>query len=96
MLDGLPFREVALVDFEFVASAGERPEPVCLVAKLLRAGLTIRLWRDQFGTSPPYPIGVDTLFVAYYASAELGCHRALDWPMPARVLDLFAVPGPDQ
>ena len=90
MLDGLPFREVALVDFEFVASAGERPEPICLVAKLLRAGLTIRLWRDQFGTLPPYPIGVDTLFVAYYASAELGCHRALDWPMPARVLDLFA------
>ena len=31
----------------------------------------------------------DTLFVAYYASAELGCHRALGWPMPARILDLF-------
>ena len=89
MLDGLPFREVALVDFEFVAPLGERPEPVCLVAKLLRAGLTIRLWRDQFGPSPPYPIGVDTLFVAYYASAELGCHRALGWPAPARILDLF-------
>ena len=39
---------------------------------------------------PPYPIDGDTLFVAYYASAELGCHRALDWPMPTRVLDLFA------
>jgi hypothetical protein len=30
------------------------------------------------------------LFVAFYASAELGCHLALDWPMPARILDLFA------
>jgi hypothetical protein len=30
------------------------------------------------------------LFVAFYASAELNCHRALNWPMPARVLDLFA------
>jgi hypothetical protein len=29
------------------------------------------------------------LFVAYYASAELGCHLALGWPMPARILDLF-------
>ena len=29
------------------------------------------------------------LFVAYYASAELGCFRALDWPAPVRVLDLF-------
>jgi hypothetical protein len=38
---------------------------------------------------PPYPIGADSLLVAYYASAELGCHRVLDWPMPARILDLF-------
>ena len=30
------------------------------------------------------------LFVAYYASAELGCFLALGWPMPARILDLFA------
>jgi hypothetical protein len=28
--------------------------------------------------------------VAYYASAELGCHLALGWPVPATVLDLFA------
>ena len=35
------------------------------------------------------PVGADSLFVAYYASAELGCFRALGWPMPARVLDLF-------
>src|SRR5262249_17941810 len=37
-----------------------------------------------------YPVGPDVLFVAYYASAELGCHLALGWPMPARVLDLYA------
>ena len=29
------------------------------------------------------------LFVAYYASAELGCHLALGWPMPERILDLY-------
>ena len=28
--------------------------------------------------------------MAYYASAELGCHLALNWPMPARILDLYA------
>jgi hypothetical protein len=38
---------------------------------------------------PPYPIGPDSLFVAYLASAELGCHLALGWPLPARVLDLY-------
>lgn len=84
------FREVVLVDFEFVADPGERPNPVCLVAKLLKSGRTIRLWRDQFGPEPPYPIDADTLFVAYYASAELGCHLALGWPVPARILDLYA------
>src|SRR5262249_25375326 len=26
----------------------------------------------------------------YYASAELGCHLALGWPLPVRVLDLHA------
>ena len=30
------------------------------------------------------------LFVAFYASAELGCHLSLGWPLPARVLDLYA------
>jgi hypothetical protein len=60
-----------------------------LVAKELRSGRTIRLWRDQFGPVPPYSTESDCLFVAYYASAELGCHRSLNWPTPARILDLF-------
>ena len=72
-----------------MAPHGERPEPVCLVARELKSGRTTRLWRDQFGPVPPYPIEPDCLFVAYYASAELGCHLALGWPMPARILDLF-------
>ena len=44
---------------------------------------------DEFGPSPPYSIGPDSLFIAYYASAEIGCHLALGWPKPARILDLF-------
>ena len=77
------------MDFEFVAAPGERPVPVCLVARELKSERTIRLWRDQFGLVPPYPTDADSLFIAYYASAELGCHLALGWQMPARVLDLF-------
>jgi DNA polymerase I len=89
MLSTLPYREIWAADFEFVAQPGERQVPVCLVATELRSGRTIRLWRDQFGPSPPYPIDSNSLFVAFYASAELGCHRTLGWPMPARILDLF-------
>jgi hypothetical protein len=29
------------------------------------------------------------LFVAFYSSAEIGCHLALGWPVPERILDLF-------
>jgi DNA polymerase I len=72
-----------------MAPPGERPYPVCLVARELKSGKTIRLWRDQFGPVPPYSIDADCLFVAFYASAELGCHLALGWPMPARTLDLY-------
>jgi DNA polymerase-1 len=88
-LAALPYREVWAVDFEFIAPSGERPDPVCLVAHELCTGRKIKLWRDQFGPKPPYPIDAGALFVAYYASAELGCHRALSWPMPARILDPF-------
>jgi len=86
------FQEVWLADFEFRAPAGERPSPICLVARELRTGRTLRLWQDELLAQrvPPYPLGPEALFVAYYASAELGCHLALGWPTPVRILDLFA------
>ena len=84
------FREIWLFDFEFVAVPGERPDPVRLAAREWRSGRTVRLFREELLglDSPPYPTGPDILFVAYYASAELGCHLALGWPLPARILDL--------
>jgi DNA polymerase I len=83
------FREVVAVDFEFIATAGNRPIPICLVAHELRSGHRFRIWQDQFGPAPPYATGPGVLFVAFYASAELGCYRVLGWPMPERILDLF-------
>jgi DNA polymerase-1 len=93
------FHHIVAADFEFefgghatfeeASRAGERPRPVCLVAKELRSGQVWRIWRDEFGSQPPFPTGPDSLFVAYYASAELGCFRALGWPKPANILDLF-------
>jgi len=83
------FREVVVADFEFAVTPGNRPVPVCLVAHELRSGRRFRIWQDQFEPAPPYATGPDVLFVAYYASAELGCYRVLGWPMPERILDLF-------
>jgi DNA polymerase-1 len=84
------FREVVVLDFEFTIAPGDRSRPACLVARELVSGRHHRVWADGFGPNPPYPTGNDVLVVAYYASAELGCYRALNWPMPTRILDLFA------
>jgi DNA polymerase-1 len=93
------YRAVVVADFEFefgghdsfeaASRSGERPRPVCMVAKDLISGQEWRLWRGEFDTVPPFPIGPDALFLAFYASAELGCFRALGWPRPANILDLF-------
>jgi hypothetical protein len=91
MLEALRYRHVIAADFEFEFGGhdGNRPHPVCMVAKDLRTGQIWQLWRGEFDSIPPFPIGADALFIAYYASAELGCFRSIGWPMPANVLDLF-------
>jgi DNA polymerase-1 len=84
----LPFEEIWLHDFEFVARPGERPDVVCLAAYELRSGQTIQLWRDELGKQPPYRTDDRVLFVNFVANAETACHLALGWPVPAHVLDL--------
>jgi DNA polymerase-1 len=84
----LPFHEIWLHDFEFVARPGEHPDVVCLAAHELRSGQMFKLWRDELGERPPYRTDRDVLFVSFVANAECACHLALGWPLPARVLDL--------
>jgi hypothetical protein len=78
-------------DFEFNGGDGERPNPVCMVARDLITGNTFRLWRDELRCFDyaPFPTGPDALFVAFYASAELGCFISLGWPAPTNILDLY-------
>src|SRR6516165_7763330 len=83
------FKEVWLCDFEFGSNPGDRPEVRCLVAKEYHSGRLLRLWADDLGSTPPFDVGPGSLFVAYYASAELGCFLSLGWPIPIRILDLF-------
>jgi hypothetical protein len=83
-----------VVDFEYTSNPGERPHPVCVVARELLSGKTDDVWLEgeEAGDlkSPPYPTGKDALFISYYAPAEMSCHLALGWQMPANLLDLFA------
>jgi DNA polymerase I len=88
-MSGLPYREIWAADFEFIANPGDRPEPVCMVAREIRSGHLLRLWQDQLPAHPPFPVGDDVLFVAYMAAAELSCFLQLGWPVPARILDPY-------
>jgi hypothetical protein len=90
-MDAGRFSEIWVADFEFQSAAGERSVPICMVAHELVSGRTLRLWGDELVPKHcPYSTGPDVLFVAYYASAEMGCHLALEWPLPSNVLDLYA------
>lgn len=86
---GLPYRAIWAIDFEFVANPGALPIPVCMVARDLITNRVVRLWQDELGPEPPFDTDDDTLFVAYFASAEIGCFLALGWPVPTRILDLY-------
>jgi hypothetical protein len=85
------FEEIWLADFEFSAVPGERPYPVCLVAREFRTGRLIRLWQDELLThkEAPFPTDSRSLFVSYYSSAELTCFLQLGWKLPAFVLDQY-------
>jgi DNA polymerase I len=87
----LPFEEIWLRDFEFIARPGNRPDVVCLVAIELRSGQTLRLWRDGLGARPPHRIDRNALCISFVENAESACHLALGWKRPARVLDLSPV-----
>ena len=75
------FKSIWVCDTEYVANPGERPRPVCLVAMEFRTRQVVRIWADEMleMQSAPFPTGSDSLFVAYYASAEIGIFLANGW-----------------
>jgi len=86
------FQSVVVGDFEYEVTPGDLPNPLCFVARVLdgenlRHVRTVRLWRGEFGATPPFDIGPDALFVAYSAWAEMTCFKVLGWPFPAHIFD---------
>jgi DNA polymerase-1 len=93
------FASIVVCDFEYEVTAGEYelvdgdlPRVLCMVAYVLDENLrhvrAMRLWHGEFGTSPPFDIGPDTLFVAYSAWAEMTCFMTLGWKFPRHIFDL--------
>ena len=86
------FTRIVVGDFEYEVAPGDMPNVLCLVLYVLDEDLnliqTIRLWRGEFGSTPPIDFDDDTLFVAYSAWAELTCFMTLGWRFPIHVFDL--------
>jgi DNA polymerase I len=85
------FSEIWMADFEYSISDGEHPRVQCLVAKEFHSGREIRLWADELARlkQAPFDTGPNSLFVAYYIPAEMGCFIKLGWDIPQYALDLY-------
>ena len=86
------FGSIVVCDFEYEVEPGDLPNVLCMVAYVLDQNLrhvrTIRLWRGEFGPTPPFDVGPNTLFVAYSAWAEMTCFKTLGWKFPEYIFDL--------
>ena len=86
------FRTVTVIDFEYEVATGGLPNVLCMVAYVLDAHLqhvrTVRWWRGDFGSKPPFDTGPDAVVVAYSAWAEMTCFLQLSWRFPEHVFDL--------
>ena len=86
----LPFREAVVGDFEFRIQPGGLPHVVCAVFRELRSGREFRFGRDELLNMRQAPFDLEKgVFVAFYASAEIGCFAQLGWPLPRNVIDLY-------
>ena len=87
--------EYILIDFEFRQKDGLEGNPIeviCMSSKNLATGEYKNLWADELFLLKDHPFGknVNQILVAYFASAEMNCYKALGWSWPENILDLFA------
>lgn len=70
---------------------GERLEPIAIAAMDIATTAVVQVEMPSLRifARPPYPIGPSTLIVTINAQLLAGCHLALGWRMPERVVDLM-------
>jgi DNA polymerase-1 len=84
-----PVREIWVFDTEFAVREGQLPKPLCMVAIEIKTGREVRLWAEEFGPKPPFPIDRESLVISYSIIAEMNFFAACGWSQPERVLDAY-------
>ena len=88
------FEEVWEEDTEFISRPGERNDVVCLCARELLSGQTLRLWRDELdalGGRPPFRTDDKVVHLGFQYQAEAASYLALGWPIPRKIIDLSPI-----
>jgi len=84
-----PAGDIIVVDTEYSTPTGERPVPICAVAKNLGTGNETWVWLwGRKVEAPSFP--ADAIFVCYSAPAEMAIQEIMGWPLPQNVIDLYA------
>jgi hypothetical protein len=91
MLSWDSFREIIVLDTEYIPRPGDPPDAVALVARMLRSGRVARYFADDLRAlrASPLPDRPDVLYVGFTAQAEWGVYLALGWSPPRNVIDLL-------
>lgn len=87
------FDEIWAIDFEFNQSQERNMNIVCMCAKELKSGRTIKMWSDELKKHSTAPFRLDdkVCFIAYMASAEWSSFLSLGWELPKTTIDFYAV-----
>lgn len=84
------YRAAWLVQFEVHRLPGEPPRPKGMSAMEVKAGRRVQLHGKDLAGEVPFGVDETTLVVVYDAGTAMGCHLALGWPLPSRLVDLHA------
>ena len=82
------FKNVVVYDYEFKITDGNPPSPVCVVYKELHSQKIIKQWLLEEAPRSPFEIS-ETLFIAHFSNAEVGCDVALGYEKPKYIWDTF-------
>lgn len=89
-MDFKQFKRIWSVDFEFGQDETGFPKVICMVAKEILSGQTVRMFEDELKLQNQSPFEPNDCILAYYAYAEMSCFLSLGWNLPGYVIDLFA------